>query len=208
MVSLETALNPKLFEQSFAQKIATELFDFSKPGGLMIPNAIMNLDQILSQVENFPAWSEMYQSGTEYSFRPFPDQSDLPSEAKALQQSYSDFYQLLSPFAKFKGGKINSVDFLMYNQGNTMPAHFDSFQCWNLVGIFTLAGSADFQILENEEIVYDVNPPPGSLVLLRAHRKEKEFDKRPMHRVVNVTEKRYAITMRYNTFRESREIKH
>lgn len=199
-------------EGTSIKSLVEELYDFSKLGGIAIPNFItiegrQNLLKGLEREKNLLVEEErevgsvVQEMKTAYLdpnkmtlFNPH-----LRQNIEQLLSEFDPFYKKISRQAEFKEHDFNSIGFHFYPKGSIgITPHKDYAKDHNLISIFVLEGKAKFGICENREKKnsIELESNPGTLLLLRAARNKEEQIFRPFHYIEVVEEDRYTLIIR------------
>ena len=208
-MELERYINCEFFS---LEKIARELYDFSKLGVLSIPN-FLTQDFCRIALEDFKRKEYLFKNApliegeTRQELKIFycgeadkgQDIKEFPILLK-LRAEYSPLYKRIRERAKFnQGAIINSVGIHHYFSGSIgMGFHRDYSRDINLVSIFVLKGDAPFYVSKNKKGngKLEIFSEPGSIILMRGPRNDEENEYRPYHAVGNISEERYSIIFR------------
>ena len=202
----------KLFdlESLVIGNVISSLYDFSKPGGLSIPNFILPefrqrlLNEVRTAVNLFREAPREYGKALQemdilYIGEADEDkiQGNFP-EIQKLVREYSRIYKRIGNNAGFND-LPNSVGIHRYKKDSLgLTPHLDHTWYINLISVFVLEGKAPFYVCSDREKTNSVEleSSPGSLILLRAPRSKDEEKYRPMHYLDRVVEERYAVIIR------------
>ena len=196
-------------------EIVKELYDFSKLGGVSIPNALTEeaCNDFITEIAVLKYRFQRVQRvrgrvvqemETFYieNANTIVDLPDLNEKLSRLQDEYLELYEKIGALAGFKE-RFNSVGLHFYGIGSAgITPHQDFAAGKYLIASFVLSGNAPFFVCADRKKTNSVELPsdPGSIVLLRAARTEEEQRKRPFHYVPGPMEmERYSILIRTET---------
>ena len=207
------------FRSVSLEQIAGELYNFSKIGGFSISNCMKRSfrEELLKRIKEFNhsngskfrearrTQGEITQE-MELFYLEDIGESAFPNNLRGLmgqlRLEYADFYKELGKVASFQRQGLESIGFHHYKKGSIgITPHQDYTTDTNLIGSFVITGKAPFFICKDRQKsgAIELASYPGSLILMRAARKETEQPKRPFHYVDKVKEDRYSLLFRWRT---------
>jgi hypothetical protein len=186
------------------------VYDPSHPGALSIPKFLTDdiLNKLMNDMINHSSFfyhvHKKNRTGVEEQY----DVVHL-EELNALD-AFPVTRQLITTYAKLHENtginrNFNSISIQRYMPDyKGITPHMDFAKDRDIVSLFCIHGAADFGVCDDK---HKANPrlldsSPGSLILLRAPRNEKDKrDKswRPYHFVENIQSERYSIGIRHVT---------
>tara|TARA_Y100000310_G_C20623016_1_gene784355 strand:- start:970 stop:1611 length:642 start_codon:yes stop_codon:yes gene_type:complete len=197
--------------------IASELFDFSRPGMVCLEEFLL-ADATQALVAEIDDNADLLQTAdtqflnatqdVDYMEIGEADENRVKGKFDNIFGLRTEYYwqcyrALVYHLSSFNEGPgLNSIVAYRYTTDSTgISPHMDQSRYIDLISIFVLKGSAPFGIRKSRDgpILEEVNPPPGSLILLRAPRYDVEKQHRPMHYVGPVTQERYSLAFRVKT---------
>ncbi|MDO8556672.1 MAG: hypothetical protein Q7R96_05890 [Nanoarchaeota archaeon] len=204
------------------EHIVAELFDFSRPGAVSIPEVVQEEQRqiLLNQIRHVqesphnPLHAVQREVGQVVqemqTFYITSDGCTFPSAGKdiwsiiyALQDVAADYAQIhrkLGVVGNFSHQYFNSIGLHYYPQGSLgITPHQDYASDVDIVANFILEGSAPFFVCKNRkgDDPVQLDASPGSLILMRAARCEEEQRFRPFHYVQGpMQENRYTVLIR------------
>ena len=195
------------------EEITKELYDFSKPGVLVIPG-FLTPDFCREAIADFRAKEHLFweaprvENTTKQELKVhYCGEADKGEREGgqfpyvcALKEAFSPLYKALGARAGFaQGAQLNSRGIHWYGAGSFgMGVHRDYSIDINLICSFTLSSNTRFYVHANKQGLgtqaFEVTP--GSVILMRGPRRLEEHDYRPYHSVDRVTEDRFALLFR------------
>lgn len=186
-------------------KIVNDLYDFSRQGVVLIPNAIPSYhiqqlqEELFDHKELFrPAPREYGIAEQEFNHF-YLDEINEPEKTLptlcTLQHGYRQWRNQFGATAKIECGKT-TVAVNQYCRGaKGISAHRDELSYVNLIAVATITGEATLTVHHREEETkYQLKT--GSLLLMRAPRSAQEKEYRPRHSLHSVLQERYAVIFR------------
>ena len=194
------------------EAMARKLYDPDNLGGISIPNfleeerRIAILDGIKGadlswrrpQRREGYVFQEMDIYYFQEGFQDYWEERGVPEIEELKREFEEEFYKPLGKVAGFDG-KINFTGLNHYQNGSIgITPHRDYEGDINLVSIFVLQGEAPFYVCSDRKKSNSLklNSEPGSLILLRAARKEEEQSLRAWHYLEEVKSERYVLIFR------------
>jgi|SRR3989344_1354836 len=213
---VETVLN---FKDVSLEQIAEELYASSNIGGFTIANCLDETfrEELIKRIKNFKRANNNPFRGArrtqgevtqemELFYLEDIGEASIPDRLREmiglLRLEYSDFCKELGRVSGFERQGLESVGLHHYKKGSIgITSHQDYATDINVIGSFVISGNAPFFICKDrmKSGAIELTSNPGSLILLRAARKDSEQDQRPFHYVDKVKKDRYSILVRWRT---------
>lgn len=205
------------------EDIVSELYDFSKPGIISIPNVLTDEaieDLVKAAKLNYQSFIEVprHEGAAEQEmYTLYLDKvkkSQLVIESLPILdqfiEEYKEIYKQIAEESKFDEYDFNKIGFHRYQAGSLgITPHQDYESHINLISMFNLIGDAKFYYCKDEEKrdSKEFDTRPGSLVLLRAPRNKNEEQYRPYHYIDPMKTERLSINVRKKKYKTQGDLK-
>ena len=187
------------------EKIAGELFDSDKCGGVLVEGALDDgLADLRSEVKRaqFHGPRRYFDVSKDMLMRYLGEVNENTQNPNfplvyRLRDEFFDVYKAIGERANFSARALNSIGIHKFEKGTIgILRHVDDDRYVNLIAAFVLTDDSSFTVFgEKDAVLY---PSAGSVVLLRAPRSDAELYLRPEHAVGVQGDDRYSIVVREN----------